>query len=400
MTLSLATAQERYATDADVFAHDTLVDPYDTYRSLRDIGRVSYMTRYDTWALTRYDEVRHALGDWQTFSSAQGIAMSTAGNEATKDSASSKDGADHLPMRKLMMQHLGPKAAAAYKEKIQQAAVTLVEELLDRREFDAVLDFAQMMPMRVFMEVLGVEPDIEQRRTILHWATDTYNCAAPDGLYDDTLPSMDKLSSWALENLTPETAREGSVAASTWESVERGDVTDVQAVAILAGYVTAGLDTTAGTLGNTIAQFAANPDQWAIVRDDPKTIPGAILEGIRFDSVGQWFTRVTTRDVEYDDIVIPAGSRTYHSYGAANRDERHYRDPDSFDVLRNPTDHVGFGYGPHMCVGKSLSNIEMIALWTELGRRVDRIEQIGPKKQHINNLIRSLDSLPVRIYPK
>lgn len=400
MTLSLATAQERYATDADVFAHDTLVDPYDTYRSLRDIGRVSYMTRYDTWALTRYDEVRHALGDWQTFSSAQGIGMSTALNEAWKDFAPCKDGADHLPMRKLMMQDLGPKAAAAYKEKIQQAAVTLVEELLDRREFDAVLDFAQMMPMRVFMEVLGVEPDIEQRRTILHWATDVYNCAAPDGLYDDTLPSMDKLYSWALENITPETAREGSVAASTWESVERGDVTDVQAVATLAAYVTAGLDTTAGTLGNTIAQFAANPDQWAIVRDDPKTIPGAILEGIRFDGVSQWFTRVTTRDVEYDDIVIPAGSRTYHSYAAANRDERHYRDPDSFDVLRNPTDHVGFGYGPHMCVGKSVSNTEMIALWTELGRRVDRIEQIGPKKQHINNLIRSLDSLPVRIYPK
>ncbi|XGU20565.1 cytochrome P450 [Rhodococcus sp. 3Y1] len=149
-----------------------------------------------------------------------------------------------------------------------------------------------------------------------------------------------------------------------------------------------------------MSQFVDNPDQWAMVRDDPSLIPSAVLEGVRIDSVAQWFTRVTTRDVEIDDILIPEGSRVLHSYAAANRDERHYPDPDRFDVRRNPRDTLAFGYGPHTCMGKALSNMEMTALWTELAKKVHSIEPNGTPRRHMNNLIRSLETLPVRVRVK
>ena len=91
----------------------------------------------------------------------------------------------------------------------------------------------------------------------------------------------------------------------------------------IAAYLTAGLGTTAGSLGNTMKQFVDNPDQWALMRDDPSPIPTTILEGVLIASVVQWFTRVTTRDDELDDILIPEGTRVLHSYAAGNTDERY-----------------------------------------------------------------------------
>lgn len=396
-SLTLTAAQERYAVDVDLFSPESLDYPYDDYRALRDVGRIAYMPRHDLWAVTRYDEVKAYLNNWQTFSSAAGIGISPVLNEAWKDFAPCKDGAEHKPMRQMMMKTLGPKAVTAYRDDIERAARTLVDEVVDRGEFDAVVDFAQLMPIRVFMEVLGVVPAIETRYDMLHWATDTYNCAGPEGTYDDTLPSMAKLYEWALANITRDNSRPGSVAALTWESADRGEITDTDAVATIAAYVTAGLDTTAGTLGNIMALFVTNPDQWAILRDEPQLLQSALYEGLRMDSVAQWFTRVTTHDVEFDEVVIPAGTRILHSYAAPNRDERKYPDPDRFDVRRNPLDMLAFGFGPHTCAGKNLSNMEMVALLGELVKRVDHIEQIGPSRRHQNNLIRSLGSLPVRV---
>jgi cytochrome P450 len=211
---------------------------------------------------------------------------------------------------------------------------------------------------------------------------------------------MDKLYGYAIENIRGDKLRPGSIGALTWEAATRGDITEEQAVALIGAYVTAGLDTTAGTLGSLMFLFAENPDQWSVVRDDPSVVSSAVYEGTRMESVAQWFTRVTTRDAEYDDVVIPEGSRVFHSYAAANRDERHYANPDRFDVRRNPTDTLAFGYGPHSCAGKSLSRMEMNALVGEMARKVDRIEPLGPPVRHLNNLIRSLESFPVRVYPR
>ena len=97
-----------------------------------------------------------------------------------------------------------------------------------------------------------------------------------------------------------------------------------------------------------------------------------------------------------DGVVLPAGSRAIVFYGAANRDERKYPHPDRFDVLRRPGDHLGFGAGPHACVGMNLARIEMMALFTELAKRVRRFT-IDEEERILNNVLRGFKTLRVAV---
>jgi cytochrome P450 len=156
------------------------------------------------------------------------------------------------------------------------------------------------------------------------------------------------------------------------------------------------MDPTIAAIASMVRRFALHPDQWDLVRDDPGLVPAAFNETLRIDSPVRLFTRVATREVQVDGLVLPAGSRIVLVMGSANRDERHYPDPDRFDVRRNPTDHLAFGNGVHYCVGAPLARLEAYAVIGALARRVSRIRLLE-ERQHLNNIIRSPASLTVRV---
>ncbi len=110
----------------------------------------------------------------------------------------------------------------------------------------------------------------------------------------------------------------------------------------------------------------------------------------------QTFYRTATTDVPVADVVIPDGKKILMFLGAANRDPRHWSDPDSFDLGRDPSGHVGFGMGLHQCVGQHVARLEAEALLTALARRVERIEPAGPARGHRNNTLRAWESIPLR----
>jgi cytochrome P450 len=400
MTGSLTYAEQKYGCDIDLFSEVSLNDPFDNYRSFRDMGRVAYMRAHKVWIITRYDEVKGVLADPKTFSSAEGPVINNVLNKAWKGMAVASDGKDHAHLRQVMMQVLGPRSSQTWAEDIKRTAKTIVDDLLEHREFDAVVDFAQMMPMLSVLHVLGLSPDIETRRDLLHWATDAYDACGPDGTYreDHLTRSIPNLYTYASENITRGKVRPDSVGDLTFRAVDAGQITEEMAAGIIGSYITAGLDTTASGIGNMMLLLCQHPEQWKILRDDPSLINSAFLEAVRMETPIQWFARVTTRDVEFDDVVIPAGTRLVHYYGSANRDERHYVEPNRFDVRRNPVDSMAFGFGVHSCVGRWLSDLEVQSLMKEFVTRVDRLELLGEPVRHMNNTIRSLERLPVRVH--
>jgi len=160
-------------------------------------------------------------------------------------------------------------------------------------------------------------------------------------------------------------------------------------------YTHPGIDTVANSLASAIAMFAEHPDQWDLVRDDPSLIPSAYHEVLRLHPPIQYFTRRAATATEIGGVGVPAGSRVLLMFGSANRDERHYPDPDRFDVTRNPTDHLAFGRGVHRCVGATLADVEAHAMLTALARRVRRFECHGAPQWRLNNVLHGLDSLVV-----
>jgi cytochrome P450 len=113
----------------------------------------------------------------------------------------------------------------------------------------------------------------------------------------------------------------------------------------------------------------------------------------------QTFFRTTTREAQVAGVRIPAGEKVLLFLGAANHDPRRWPNPDSFDIRRNASGHVGFGMGIHQCVGQSVARLEAELVLTALARRVERIEFIGQPRRKPNNTIRIWATLPVIVHP-
>jgi cytochrome P450 len=168
------------------------------------------------------------------------------------------------------------------------------------------------------------------------------------------------------------------------------------APALLSTYVAPALDTSINTIGFALKLFAEHPDQWDLLRSRPELLPAALREVLRLESPVQHFGRRLTRDVELDGIHVPAGAHIMVSYGSANRDERQWPESEHFDITRDNTRQIAWGHGIHACIGQGLARAEGYAVLGALLRRVRRFE-VGTAVPHLNNLIRGLDSLPVRI---
>jgi cytochrome P450 len=192
---------------------------------------------------------------------------------------------------------------------------------------------------------------------------------------------------------------EGSMAAGIIEAAARGDIGRNRCPMAIIDYLGPSLDTTIAALGSAVWLFATHPEQWALVRREPDRVKQAFNEVLRVESPISGFTRVTTRPAEIAGVDLPAGARVLVSFASANRDERRWDAPDTFDVSRNSAGHVGFGYGEHACVGMGLARLEGAAVLSALAARVEGFELTGPPVRKLNNLIRSFASLPVTVTP-
>jgi len=165
--------------------------------------------------------------------------------------------------------------------------------------------------------------------------------------------------------------------------------------------LSAGTETTTNLINNAILCLVENPDQLARLRAAPDLLPSAIEEVLRYRSPGQVMYRETKRDVEMHGQVIPAGRFVLAVIGSANRDPQQFRDPDRFDIGRDPNPHIAFGHGIHFCLGAALSRLEARVALSDLLERVKGFELASdepwePRKAlHVHGPIR----LPIRFEP-
>ncbi|WP_308817206.1 cytochrome P450 [Pseudonocardia alni] len=395
--MSVETHNASSSTDFDPFTDDVLLDPFPHYKALRDIAPAIYLEKYGFYGLFRYDEISAELADWETFSSAQGVTLNPMANEALKDNVLSTDPPRHEKIRKVFDASLRPKFIRKVAGDLERRAEELVDELMERGEFDGVADFAQRLPVDIVLDLVGLPRD-ENRNSVLDWASAVTNFMGPPGARQEAaLPAVQAQVSYLVNEAKPERMLPGSFGEVVYASADRGEITHQEAIDMMMGYATAGLDTTISSAASTLWMLAQHPEQWQEIRQDHSLIPPAFLEAVRLESPVQYFSRVTTRDVEIGETTVPKGARIIHSLGSANRDERHYPEPDRFDIHRNPVDLLSFSAGVHSCPGRTLASLEGHALFSALAARVSKIELNGEPTRHVNNVTRGLASLPVRI---
>lgn len=386
------------SSDIDLFSDAALQDPYPYYKQLRDLGPAAYLSRHGVYFLGRYEQVRAALRDWQTFSSAQGAGLNDTINNAWSEALICNDPPKHTEMRKLFTERLGPRHLKDIEDVIHRRAQEMVSKLVAQGCFDGATDVAQDLPINVIADLIGWPEDV--RGGLINLALGGFDACGPESSprTQAAFPKLDKLMAFIADIYDQDRLTPGGFGSTVADAAKRGEIPREAAIGLLAGYVIAAFDTTINAIASGLWLFAQHPEQWALLRQDPSLIPAAFLEIVRLETPLQNLSRVTTRDVDLGEgVTIPAGSRVVVSYASANRDERHYVDPDRFDVKRNPIDHLGFGLATHTCAGQALAKLEGLAVFSALAKEVKGFAMTAPAQRELTNITRGFRSLPMQV---
>jgi cytochrome P450 len=382
-------------SDLDPYSDEALIEPWAMYRELQGLGSAVWLTRYQMFALTRYDSVIRALKDASAFSSASGVMMNDEMNQVLRRNTLCSDGADHQRSRRVIGKPLSSMALKSLQEEITSKAERLVERLVSKGTFCAITELATFLPMDIVATAVGLPQDGRER--MLVWAGQMFNCFGPlNDRARGAFPVLEEMMHYASSQAVRGKLRPGSWADAILDAVDRGEVDQAVCPVMMIDYVGPSLDTTIYAIGNGVWLFAKHPEEWLKVRELPSRIPAAINEIVRIEAPIQSFSRLLTRNYDTDDITLPVGSRAIVFYGAANRDERKFPDPHRFDVTRGSAEHMAFGWGPHMCVGQHLAKLEMSAIFCALATRVKQF-RIQQETRNLNNVLRGFSKLMVSV---
>jgi cytochrome P450 len=387
--------------EAEVTAFDpldpaTAAQPHEAYRRLHAGGRVQYNPKRAVWILSRLDDVRLALRDDTALSSAEGPSRV----RLRVPTLVSTDGEKHAQLRRQVLPAFTKAALESWRPTIGQLAVETVCDVLDNPGCDVVQRLAIPLPVRLIAQLLGIpDTDVEDFR---RWSeataqiTDLALTAEGTRKLIGALGGMRAMHRYfrrqfAIGGLKGSATIVGRLLAEN----EAGSLTDRELFQFAMLLLLAGNETTTNLLGGLFATLAAYPEQFDILRSEPELVPMAIEESLRYLSPAQNIYRTALSDYRVGDLTIPAGARILLCVGAANRDPLAFGEPDEFRVRRNPTQHIAFGFGVHLCIGAQLTRMEAQAVLLELVTRVRRISAVGKTDWSTNSLLRGPTRLPV-----
>src|SRR5882757_9632238 len=383
--------------DVDPFSTEFFDNMHTIHQVLREAGPVVWLAKWGVYGVARYAEVHAVLNDPLTFCSSRGVGLSDFAKEKPWRPQSiilEADPPAHTRTRAVLSQVLSPTAMKGVREHFTDMAAAKVDELLARGSFDAVADLAEAYPLSVFPDAMGLKQ--EGRENLLPYASLVFNAfGPPNQLRQDAIDRSAPHQSYVAAQCQRENLAPDGFGGCIHARVDSGDITAAEAPLLVRSLLSAGIDTTVNGIGAAIYCLARFPEEFARLRSDPSLARNAFEEAIRFESPVQTFFRTTTREVEIGGHLIGEGEKVLMFLGAANRDPRRWDKPDSYDITRRTSGHVGYGSGIHMCVGQLVARLEGETMMAALARKVAGIEISGPVKRRYNNTLRGLDSLPV-----
>lgn len=387
--------------DVDPFSDAMLDEPYEMHEQIREAGPVVLLPKYDLFVVARHNEVREVLSDHATYISSAGVGLANFRHEAPfrpKSLLLEADPPEHTVVRTVISRVLSPKVVKQLREDFETEAERMVERLLQQGEIEGVRDLAEYFPLKVFPDAVGLES--EGRENLLVYGDMVFNALGPrNELLARSMERLKPVSSWIMDHCKREAMRPGGLGDQIYASVDSGEITNEQAPMLVRSFLSAGVDTTINGLANGLLTLARNPAEYAKLHAEPSLARQTFEECLRFESIVQTIFRTTDRDTVLAGVPIAADRKVLTLLGAANRDPRKWTDPNRFDVGRNPVGHLVFGTGIHGCVGQVVARMEGEIVLRTLARRVKRIELTGPHQRHLNNSLRAMRSLPLRLVP-
>ena len=392
--------------------------PFEWFDELRATDPVSWhderAPNHGFWAVTRYDDLTRVHMDWETFSSEIGaVALEELDEEqlGIRKTMLEMDPPRHTQLRQICSKRFSARGVGKYEDFIRNVARNVLDRALEKEEFDFVSEISRELPIRFLCSIFTVPQ--EDAPALIQWGDKMIanqdpelSAAVPDQVDTEAYRLLPFRSPAALEVFGyADRQRERRLTEPADDVIQALAVAQSEGILAENEYhnyfsllMIAGNETTRHTISSGMLGLMEHPEQWRKLADDPSLISVATEELLRWATPVLHFRRTATRDVELRGRQIRRGDKVVTWYISANRDERVFADPYSFDVSRRPNDHTTFGPGgPHFCLGAHLARLETTILFQELLPRLRSMEPAGPTERIRSNFVNGIKRMPVRV---
>ena len=395
--------------DRDRFAHGI---PHEWFTYLRKEAPVFKHPEPDGpgfWVVTKYADVVTVGRDGTTYSSDQkrgGVVVleETMQNEFEQGGnlMLTMDAPEHTRYRKLVNRGFTPRQISALEVHIRDMTNQILDTVIERGECDFVVDVAAELPLQVIAEMLGVP--MEDRHKLFEWSNRMIGSEDPEYIVSEEEVQTAQIEMFMYANSLAQerraNPRDDIVTTLLGAEIDGDTLSEMDFNLFFLLIAVAGNETTRNSISHGIRAFCDYPEQYQLLVNDPSLATPATEEIVRWASPVMYFRRNVTRDTELRGQKLQEGDKVSIWYVSANRDEDVFDDPFTFDILRTPNEHVGFGGGgPHHCLGANLARMEIRVLLEEMARRMPNLELTGDVQPLRSNFIGGIKHMPVR-FPK
>lgn len=420
--------------DFQPFSEENIECPYPFYEAMREQDPI-FEAAPGVFFVSTYDLINEVLRDPYTFKSGDGAAfLNFQGDEGlakptqppqmildllakgqpNRDTLLSGDPPHHVRFRSLVNRPLSPGRIAKMEPVIREVVDELIDAFIEDGEVELVEQFAMMIPLTVVAITLGIP--VEDRIRYKDWSMRSVATLA--GKLDpetaiDAIIATTELQNYIADRVEEarDNPKEDLISLLTQAHLldpESGETENEnlrpldtpEIVSIVQQLLVAGQETVNYLITSLMHLLIENPDQMAKVTSDPSLIPAMVEEGVRIESPIQALGRFATKDVTVGGTLVPEGSRLVMLYGCANRDTSKFNEPAKFNIERTDlNDHVGFGAGPHFCIGSALARLESRVAFEQLFSRLKnfQLDQDPTTLKHRYSFIfRSLEKLHLK----
>jgi len=392
------------AVSFDPYDPSLVDDPYPVYAALREHAPLYRGESRNFWALSRFDDVKSALADHDTYCSSQGLLVleATSAYEAPSFPPGNlllMDPPEHTAYRALVNRRFLQRSVGVLERRVLDEADALIDRFIQRGSADLVGEFAVALPAIIFSDLLGI-PKADRER-FQQWSAQLVSPAPTPEAMAAHHRATEEVSAYFARLRVDKLVRPGDDLLSEMAHgiVDGAPLGEAEYVGFAIAMLIAGNDTTSNALANGCYLLGTHPDQRAALQANPELMAGAVEEILRFEPPVHGLARTLTRDVELHGGQMRRGEKVLLLFASANRDEREFADGGRFDVRRGGDSHLSFGFGIHYCVGVHLARLEArIGLGRLLARLCD-YRLAGPARWRQLIPTRPMASLPVEFSP-
>jgi cytochrome P450 len=394
----------------DLYSQDFKRSAYKTFELMRGDDPIYRQIGLDgktpIWFITRYEDVEAMLRD-KRFVRDESLALPPEKRLSPSqldlllnNHMLTKEGTDHLRLRNLVSKAFTPKRIAALRPRIEAVANTLLDQVQGKGEMDLIADFSFPLPTIVILEMLGVPS--EDREKFRVWSNALLEPQMNAEGLEQAVQHLTDFTNY-LRNLFAKRRAQpkDDLITGLLQAEEAGDkLSESELFSTMVLLIVAGHETTVNLIANALLALFRHPEQYARLNADPSLMPTAVEEFLRYDgSVERALSRWAAEDVEWRGHPIKRGDAVMLVLGSANHDPEKFSEPESLELQRDPNPHLGFGKGPHYCLGAPLARLETeIAMNTLLSRLPKlrlAVEESALRWRFLPGF-RGLESLPVK----